>query len=106
MKDYAILETGAKQYWVESGMTFEIERQEIKENSSEIILDKVLLARKGENIKIGTPYLAGAKVLCDLLGEVRGPKVMTLKYRRRKASRRVRGHRQDYFRVRVKEITV
>ena len=104
MSSYAIIETGSKQYRVEPQTILEVELFSIPENQTEILLDRVLLARNGDKLEIGSPYIEGATVVCDYLGEFRGPKVISLKYRRRKASRRKRGHRQDLLRLRVKEI--
>lgn len=104
MTNYAIIETGSKQYRVEPKDILEVERLSFAEKPSEVALDKVLLVRDGEKTWVGTPYLLGAKVLCDNLGEMRGPKVISFKYRRRKASRRKKGHRQTLLRLQVKEI--
>jgi len=106
MSSYAIVETGSKQYRVEPKKIIEIERLAIPENASEIALDRVLAVGSGDNVQIGTPYLPGAKVVCEYLGEIRSPKVISLKYRRRKASRRKRGHRQYLTRLLVKEIKI
>jgi len=104
MADYAYIESGSKQFRVEPNQKIEVECLNLQENQKEVILDKVLLVRKGENIKIGTPHLSDTKVVCEYLEDFRAPKVITLKYRRRKNSRRIRGHRQNYSRLFVKEI--
>ena len=57
-------------------------------------------------MKVGTPVISGAKVVCENLGEFRGPKVVHYRMRRRKSSRRKQGHRQDLLRLLVKEIKV
>ena len=104
MAAYAIVETGSKQYRVEPKSVIEVELLDIPENAKEVTLDKVLLYHDGNNLQIGKPHIKGAKVVCDFLENFRGEKVMTLKYRRRKASRRKKGHRQDLMRLVVKEI--
>lgn len=104
MSDYAIVETGSKQYKVERNSRFDVELLEAAENAKEITLDKVLLVKRGEEILVGNPLVKDAKVVCEYLGEFRAPKVVTFKYRRRKNSRRIRGHRQNYTSLRVKEI--
>lgn len=106
MPMYAIIESGAKQYRVEPNDILEIERLNLPEAEKEVALERVLVVRKDEQVHIGTPFVAGAKVICDCLGEVRAPKVISFKFRRRKASRRIRGHRQKLLRLRVKEIIV
>lgn len=104
MSSYAIIETGSKQYRVEPKAVIEVELLDLPEKTKEVSLDKVLLIRDGEKLLVGNPHLKGARVLCDYLEEFRAPKVIAFKYRRRKASRRKRGHRQEYCRLLVKEI--
>ena len=101
---YAIIETGGKQFRVEPSQVIDVERLTLGKEAQEIVLDKVLLASKGDSVAIGTPYLAGAKVLCEYVGEEQGPKVISFKIRRRKNYRKKIGHRQLFSRLRVKEI--
>ncbi|MFA6600450.1 MAG: 50S ribosomal protein L21 [Candidatus Omnitrophota bacterium] len=104
MSKFAIIETGAKQYRVESGTLLEVELLEAAEGQKEVTLDQVLLVKDGDKLSIGTPSVPGAKVVCEVLGEFRAPKVINFKYRRRKKSSRKVGHRQDLLRLRVKEV--
>lgn len=104
MSAYAIVETGSKQYRVELKSVIEVEKLNLPDQPKEVTLDKVLLYHDGSNLQIGKPHIQGAKVICDFVGEFRGDKVISLKYRRRKASRRKKGHRQDLIRLVVKEI--
>ncbi|HNX69447.1 MAG TPA: 50S ribosomal protein L21 [Candidatus Omnitrophota bacterium] len=104
MSNYAIIETGSKQYWVVPNQVIEVELLSAAEGQKEVTLDQVLLVQDGGNVKIGTPTVAGAKVVCENLGEMRGIKTVHYRMRRRKSSRRKRGHRQDLLRLRVKEI--
>lgn len=107
MSSYAIVETGSKQYRVEAGQVIEVERLQIPEaNPKQISLDQVLLFRDGERLEIGLPLVKGAQILCEYLGNVKGEKVVSFKYRRRKASKTKKGHRQQFSRLRVKEIKV
>lgn len=106
MSQYAIVSTGSKQYRVEPQATLEVERLEIPENQKEVSLDKVLMVQKDGKLQIGTPFVSGAKVICNFMGNFRGEKVVAFKFRRRKASRRKRGHRQELSRLTVKEIVV
>ncbi len=102
---YAIIETGSKQYIVEAQAILEVEKLPLSsENSNEIILDKVLFARNEDRVEFGTPTIKGAQVICEHLGDIQSKKVIILKYRRRKNSRRKRGYRQQLTRLRVKEI--
>ena len=104
MSSYAIIETGSKQYRVEPKSIIEIELLKVAEGEKEVRLDKVLLVSNGKDIQVGNPLVKGASVICELLEEFRAPKVVSFRFRRRKNSRRKRGHRQDLLRLQVKEI--
>ncbi|MBN1687837.1 MAG: 50S ribosomal protein L21 [Candidatus Omnitrophica bacterium] len=104
MSKYAIIETGSKQYYIEPNSVLEVEKLEVPEDKKEIHLENVLLVRDENKLHIGTPYVKGAKVVCQFLGHFRGPKVIHFKFKRRKDSRRKKGHRQELSRLRVKEI--
>ncbi len=106
MSTYAIIESGSKQYRVEPKTVFTVEKMEIPEKKKEIALEKVLLVRDGDKLQIGDPWVKGASVICDYLGQTRDKKKISLKYRRRKASRRIHGHRQDLTKLLVKEIKI
>ena len=104
MSSYAIIETGSKQYRVEPKSIIEIERLKLPETGKEILLENVLLLSNGKDIQVGSPLVKGASVVCELLEEFRAPKVISFRFRKRKNSRRKKGHRQDLLRLRVKEI--
>ncbi|MFH1678961.1 MAG: 50S ribosomal protein L21 [Candidatus Omnitrophota bacterium] len=100
---YAIIETGGKQYRVEKGDIIEIERQG-EEECKELIFNQVLLVAEDNNIKIGQPYVSGAKVSAEVVKNIKGRKVVSYKYRRRKDSHWEKGHRQLLRRIRIQEI--
>lgn len=101
---YAIVETGSKQYKVTKGDVLEVERL-ISERGKDIKLDKVLLLSDKKELSVGNPYVKGASIVCEVLGEKRGPKTISFKYRRRHASSKKKiGHRQNYTVLKVKEI--
>lgn len=101
---YAIVETGAKQYKVSKGDTIEVEKLDYQEGK-EVRLNKVLFVYDKKEVSIGKPYIKGASIVCEVLGERRGKKTISFKYRRRRASsKRKVGHRQDYTVLKVKEI--
>lgn len=102
---YAIVETGSKQYKVQKGDVFEVERFDAQPGKT-VKLDKVLMYAKAKSVEIGTPYIKGAKVVCDVISDFRAPKVIAFTYRRRKSSRRKKGHRQNMTRLKVTEIEV
>ncbi|MDD5019844.1 MAG: 50S ribosomal protein L21 [Candidatus Omnitrophica bacterium] len=99
---YAVIQTGGKQYKVNAGDVLAIE---LIDNKKDVTFQNVLMVGDGDKVSVGQPYLKGAKVTAEVLGGIRGPKSISFKYRRRKSSRRLRGHRQDLTQVRIKEIT-
>lgn len=101
---YAIIETGSKQYRVQPGDMIDVELLELAEGQEQVEFDRVLLVGDGENVRIGTPVVSGAKVVAKTLGELRGPKIDIVKYKRRKGYRLKRGHRQDLLRVQIDQI--
>ena len=101
---YAVVEQGGKQYKVSQGDVVNIELTEVADDATTIELDKVLFVSDGAEIKVGTPYIDGAKVVAtfkttpeDAL--VKGPKIYLTHFRRRKNSRRRMGHRQKYLQI-------
>lgn len=103
---YAIVETGSKQYKVSKDDTIEIETLETGK-AKEVKLDKVLFISDKKDMTVGYPYIKGAHVLCDVVGEKSGKKVISFRYRRRHASsKKMIGHRQGYAVLKVKEIVV
>lgn len=102
---YAIIEDGGRQHKVTSGDTIHLDRQ-VGEGEKTIKFDRVLLIGGEGEPKIGAPIVAGATVTAEVLGPVKGPKVRTVKYRRRKGYHKTIGHRQKYVAVRVTEISV
>ena len=102
---YAVIETGGKQYKVEKNEIILVERLTVK-SGEEATIDKVLLAYDGKTVHVGTPYLKGAAVVCEVLGEIRQPKVIAFKYKKRKSSKKKIGHRQNVTKLKVKEISL
>jgi large subunit ribosomal protein L21 len=96
---YAVIKTGGKQYRVAADEVVTIEKVAGDAGAS-IEFTEVLMV----GTKIGTPVVSGAKVVAEVVEQGRGPKVIAFKKRRRKNSRRKRGHRQDLTTVRIKEI--
>jgi len=99
---YAILEAGSKQYRVSAGDRIQVEKMD-QEPGSEAVLRKVLMIYDKE-LHLGTPYIKEAGVVCDVIDTFKGPKITIFKYKRRKGSRRKRGHRQLYTTLKIKKI--
>ena len=102
---YAIFADGGRQYKVEEGQVVDIDYREIS-TGEKLTFEKVLACRDGEKIEIGQPEVAKATVTAEVLGPVKGPKLVVQKFRRRKNSRRRTGHRQIFTRVKISEISV
>lgn len=102
---YAVVETGGKQYKVAKDDVILVEQLCCKAGE-EVKLDKVLLAKDGNDIHVGAPYLAGSHVICTAIGDVRQPKVVAFKYKRRKSEKKKIGHRQTVTQLKVKEISL
>jgi large subunit ribosomal protein L21 len=96
---YAVIKTGGKQYRVAADEVVTIEKVAGDAGAS-IEFTEVLMV----GTKIGAPVVAGAKVVAEVVEQGRGRKVIAFKKRRRKNSRRKRGHRQELTTVRIKEI--
>ena len=96
---YAIIRAGGKQYRVEQGDVLRLERLEGKVGSK-VTLDDVLLVG-GDDLKVGSPKVAGASVEGTVVEQDRGPKIRVFKYKKRKHYRRTRGHRQHVTAVRI-----
>jgi large subunit ribosomal protein L21 len=106
---YAIIEQGGKQEKIAVGDSLNIDLADVPADSKTIELDKVLLVNDGKDIKIGTPYVDGAKVVASFKttaedAVVKGPKLYPMHFRRRKNSRRRIGHRQKYLQITIDEI--
>jgi large subunit ribosomal protein L21 len=106
---YAVIEQGGKQYKVAQGDCIDIELTEVAPDAQTIVLDKVLFVSDGAKVKIGTPYIDGAKVIASFSATaadavVKGPKLYPMHFRRRKASKKRIGHRQNYLQVTIDEI--
>ena len=99
---YAIIETGGKQYQVKVGDKVKVEKLNVEEGDL-VTFDRVL-AIGGEEIKIGTPVVSGAKVEAKVLANGKGKKVITYKYKAKKNERKKKGHRQPYTLVEISGI--
>lgn len=101
---YAVIKTGGKQYRVTEGDTLKVEKltAEVGDN---IELNDILMVADGDDIKIGAPTVEGGKVTATVKAHGRGDKVMIVKFRRRKHSKKTQGHRQDYTELQITGIS-
>jgi large subunit ribosomal protein L21 len=102
---YAIVESGGKQYKAVPGTTIEVDRLNIEEGT-QIDLDQVLLVAEDEDINVGTPTVKGATVKATVVEHFKGKKIIVFKYIPAERYRRKRGHRQQYTRLQINEISV
>ena len=100
---YAVVRTGGKQLRVEPGEAVRVEKLEGSVGDP-IEFAEVLLVSADDGAKIGTPLVAGAKVIGTITAQGRGPKITIFKMKRRKGYRRKAGHRQSYTEIRVDKI--
>lgn len=103
LQTYAIIRTGGKQYRVKEGDVIDIERIGAAAGE-QVEFEDVLFASNGKEHKVGSPVVEGCKVVAQLLGEVRGKKVLAYKYKRRTNYRRKMGHRQTHARIQIQAI--
>ena len=102
---YAIIETGGEQLRITEGDTVRINRIDADINT-EIVIEKVLMFEDGGKAVWGAPYVKGASVKAEIMGSGRYDKIMVLKTTPKKAHNKIRGHRQHYTTVKIKEITI
>lgn len=100
---YAILETGGKQFRVQEGDVLKVEKLDGNVGDT-IELDKVLLVRSEEDVKVGKPYVEGAKVLGEIVAQDRHKKVTVFRFLRRKDFKRKKGHRQHFTQLKISQI--
>jgi large subunit ribosomal protein L21 len=102
---YAIIKSGGKQYRVQPGDTIRVERI-ASPVGEKVTLDEVLLVAEGNEVRVGNPRLARAKVLGVIVEQDRDQKIRVLKYKKRKHYRRTRGHRQYFTALKIESIDV
>ena len=100
---YAIIKTGGKQYRVEKGTELYIEKLPV--NAEDVVVfEDVLAVGEDGKVKVGSPYVAGAKVTAEVVKNGKGKKLNIITYRPKKGSVRRLGHRQPYTKVVITEI--
>ena len=100
---YAIFRASGKQFRAEKGKTIRLPLMDA-EAGAKVTFDEVLLSSDGQTIKAGTPLVSGAKVVGEVVGVGKEPKIYVFKFKRRKNYRRKTGHRQGYTEVRITDL--
>ena len=102
---YAIVTIAGKQWHAEPQQVLEVPLLEAEPGST-VTFDQVHLVADAGKVQLGQPFVGGGKVVAKVLAHGRGPKLVVGKFKRRKAYRRVKGHRQDFTRIEIQSITV
>ncbi|NLN39090.1 MAG: 50S ribosomal protein L21 [Smithella sp.] len=102
---YAIIKTGAKQHKVSEGDVLLVEKI-ADEKGSEVVFEEVLMVAGADTVKIGKPFVEGAKVVGEIVDQTLGPKIVVGKMKRRKGYRKKTGHRQQLTSMKITKISV
>jgi large subunit ribosomal protein L21 len=102
---YAVVKTGGKEYRVSTGDLIRVEKLEGNIGDQVSLKDVLMVSQEGE-VQVGTPLLPNAVVTGEIVQHTRGKKVLLFKMKRRKNYRRLRGHRQTYTYIQVKDISL
>ena len=102
---YAIVEISGRQFWIETGKYYDLNRIPT-ELGKQITLNRVLLVNNDSKILIGQPYLESVTVTGKILEHFRGRKTIVYKMRPKKKTRKKQGHRQELTRVLIEDITI
>ena len=103
MEAYAVVETGGKQYLVHKNDRLEVEKLPAEKGAT-VTLDRVLAVSDGQTLQVGAPVVSGAAVIADVADQIRGPKIVSFKKKRRKGYHKKIGHRQSLTCLCVKDI--
>ena len=100
---HAVIKTGGKQYRVAPGDTVKVETL-AAEVGQQVTLSEVLAVSNGDDVKVGSPFVAGAAVVATVVGHGRHDKVTIFKMKRRKHYQKHQGHRQNFTELRIESI--
>ncbi len=100
---YAVIETGGKQYQVNEGDVVFIEKLSAEADET-VTFDKIVAVGADDGIKIGTPYVDGAKVEAKVIKNGKSKKITVFTYKPKKGEKRKQGHRQPYTQVRIEAV--
>ena len=100
---YAVIATGGKQFKVQEQDIVTMERIE-GEAGAKVTFGEVLAVGEGAELKVGTPFVADAKVEGEIVEQLRGPKLIAFKMKRHKGYRKRKGHRQELTKVKITAI--
>ncbi len=102
---YAIIKTGAKQHKVSEGDVLSVEKL-AGDKGTEVVFNEVLMVSGSDAVKVGKPFVEGAKVVGEIVKQTKGPKLLIGKQKRRKGYRKKTGHRQELTSMKIKKISM
>ena len=103
--EFAVIQTGGKQYKVAKGDSVSIEKMKGEyKKGDKVSFDKVLLVDDGKDTTIGTPYISGASVGAEITEIGRARKILVVKYKQKSRYLKRNGHRQPFFKVKITSI--
>lgn len=102
---YAVIKTGAKQYKVTEGDVLSIEKI-TGEKGDEITFSEILMVSDDNEVKIGKPFVDGAKVIGKIISQKKGPKLIVYHMKRRKGFHKKTGHRQNLTNMKITKISM
>lgn len=105
MENYAVVETGGKQYLVHKDEIVSFELLDDVQKDGDVVFSNILVLGKEDGLKVGQPAVAGAQVKGKVLDFVKGKKINVFKKKRRKGYEKRIGHRQKYMKVQITEIS-
>ncbi len=100
----AVIQHSGRQFKVKEGIKIDLDLMPLEAGSQIEISEVLYVGKEGGPTKVGKPLVSGARVVCKVLGVKRGPKLIAAEFRRRKNSRRRKGHRQSYTSVLIESI--
>jgi large subunit ribosomal protein L21 len=102
---YAVIKSGSKQHKVSIGDVLSVEKLEgVK--GTEVVINEVLLVADDQAVKIGKPFVEGAKVVGEIIEQKRGPKLIAYHMKKRKGFHKKTGHRQALTSMKIKSILI
>lgn len=102
---YAIVEISGRQFWIEQGKYYDLNRIRT-ELGKQIVFNRVLLINSNNDLLIGKPYVKSVVIRGKILAHFRGKKLIIYKMRSKKKTRKKQGHRQELTRVLIKDISI
>jgi large subunit ribosomal protein L21 len=100
---YAVIKTGGKHYKVAEGDVLRVEKLDV-EAGKEYTFESVSMVENSGAVKIGQPFVSGAKVVADVVDQIKGPKLTVFFYRHKTNHKKMNGHRQPYSEIKIKQI--